>query len=69
VFADVAKQVLEVGGGVFPAERLRGRVVAVHEGEQGAAELAEAGKSFGEMTFFWITEKKISSGNPGALPI
>ena len=25
-------------------------------------------KSFGVTTFFWMTEKKISSGNPGALP-
>ena len=25
-------------------------------------------KSFGVRTFFWMTEKKISSGNPGALP-
>jgi hypothetical protein len=25
-------------------------------------------KSLGEMTFFWMIEKKISSGNPGALP-
>jgi hypothetical protein len=25
-------------------------------------------KSLGVTTFFWITEKKISSGNPGALP-
>jgi hypothetical protein len=25
-------------------------------------------KSLGVTTFFWMTEKKISSGNPGALP-
>jgi hypothetical protein len=35
VFADAAEQVLEVSGGVFPVERLRGLVVAVDEGEQG----------------------------------
>ena len=35
VFDDSAEQVLEVGGGVLPAERPGGAVVAVDEGEQG----------------------------------
>ena len=34
VFADAAEQVCEVGGGVFPVERLGGLIVAVDEGEQ-----------------------------------
>ena len=43
-------------------------VVAVDEGQEGAGELVEAAEVVGVTTFFWMTEKKIASGNPGALP-
>jgi hypothetical protein len=44
VSADAAEQVLEVAGGVFPAERLRGLAVAAGEGEQGLGQRLQAGK-------------------------
>jgi hypothetical protein len=44
VFGDAVEQVLEVGGGVLPAERPGGLVVAVDEGEQGSGELLQAGE-------------------------
>jgi hypothetical protein len=58
--ADAAKQCGQVIGGELPVERPGGAVVAVHEGQQGIAEGAQAGEVAGVRTFFWMTEKTIS---------
>ncbi len=67
--ADALEQCGQVIGGEFPVERPGGAVVAVHEGQQGMAEGAQAGKSFGVRTFFWMTEKKIISSIPPDLVV
>jgi hypothetical protein len=61
VLADATEQCSQVIGGEFPVEWPGGAVVAVHEGQQGIAEGAQAGKSPGVRTFFWMTEKTIST--------
>jgi hypothetical protein len=47
VFGDAVEERGEVGGGEFPVEGPCGLVVAVHEREQGAAELVKAGEVVG----------------------
>jgi hypothetical protein len=51
--------------------QLNGRAVWLYRPVK-ASKVAESSsrlaKSLGVTTFFWMTEKKISSGNPGALP-
>ena len=47
VHVDPAQQVPEVGAGELPGERQGGAVVAVHEGEQGMAEGAQASEVAG----------------------
>jgi hypothetical protein len=47
VAADAVHEVVQVGGGEFPAERPGGLVVAVREAEQGGGELSEAGEVVG----------------------
>ena len=59
--ADAVEQCGQVIGGEFPVERPGGAVVAVHEGQQGIAEGAQAGEVAGREDFFWMTEKTIST--------
>jgi hypothetical protein len=47
VLGDAAEQVLEVGGGVVPAERAGGAVMALDEGEQGLRQRFQAGEVAG----------------------
>ena len=58
---DAAEQCGQVIGGELPVERPGGAVVAVHEGQQGVAEGAQAGEVAGGEGFFWMMEKTIST--------
>ena len=49
--ADAVEQCGQVVGGEFPVERPGGAVVAVHEGQQGIAEGAQAGEVAGGEDF------------------
>ena len=49
--ADAAEQCGQVIGGEFPVERPGGAAVAVHEGQQGMAEGAQAGEVAGGEDF------------------
>lgn len=54
------QQIVQVGGGELPLERLCRGVVAVFEGSEPVPDLGEV-KSFGETTLRCTTEKKIST--------
>ena len=60
VLAGAAEQRGQVIGGELPVERPGGAVVAVHEGQQGMAEGAQAGEVAGGEGFFWMMEKTTS---------
>jgi hypothetical protein len=68
VAADAVHEVVQVAGGEF---QLNGVAVWLYRSTK-PSRVAEScprlAKSLGVTTFFWMTEKKISSGNPGALP-